>query len=137
MQWSQNCSFPDLLQDLTHKLELNTRIRSFLTSIHNPSKIVLNYRLVWKNERLFADPASIYLFEVNNSNTRTLCDMCSKLTIKSLELRHRRLMVSLLLLIYFTLFSGVPIVDAEQVNTATFRGLGIRQQMKKIIPYVI
>ena len=63
--------------------------------------------------------------------------MCSKLTIKSLELRHRRLMVSLLLLIYFTLFSGVPIVDAEQVNTATFRGLGIRQQMKKIIPYVI
>ena len=31
-------------------------------------------------------PAGIYLFKVNNENTRTMCKICSKLTIKTLEL---------------------------------------------------
>ena len=29
------------------------------------------------------DPAGIYLFKVNNGNTRTMCEICTKLTIKS------------------------------------------------------
>ena len=31
---------------------------------------------------------SIYLFKVNNSNTRKMCEICSKLTIKTREWRH-------------------------------------------------
>ena len=32
-------------------------------------------------------PADIYLFKVNNRNTRTRCEICSKLTIKTTERR--------------------------------------------------
>ena len=32
-------------------------------------------------------PAKIYLLKVNNRNTRARCEVCSKLTIKTLE-RH-------------------------------------------------
>ena len=28
-------------------------------------------------------PAGIYLFRVNDGNTRTMCEICSKLTIKT------------------------------------------------------
>ena len=34
------------------------------------------------------DPAGIYLLKVNNRNTRTRCEICSKLTIKTPERRH-------------------------------------------------
>ena len=32
-----------------------------------------------------ANPAGIYLLKVNNRNTRTRCEICSKLTIKTPE----------------------------------------------------
>ena len=32
-------------------------------------------------------PANIYLFKVNNKNTRKSCEICSKLTTKTLEWR--------------------------------------------------
>ena len=32
-------------------------------------------------------PAGIYLLKVNNRNTRTMCEICSKLTIKTPERR--------------------------------------------------
>ena len=32
--------------------------------------------------------AGICMLKVNNSNTRTRCEVCSKLTIKTLEQRH-------------------------------------------------
>ena len=35
-------------------------------------------------------PAGSYMFKVNNRNTRTRCEICSKLTIKTLERRHWR-----------------------------------------------
>ena len=35
-------------------------------------------------------PANIYLFKVNNRNTRKRCCICSKLTIKTPERRHWR-----------------------------------------------
>ena len=34
-------------------------------------------------------PANIYLFKVNNRNTRKRCEICSKLTIKTLERRQK------------------------------------------------
>ena len=33
-------------------------------------------------------PAGIYLLKVNNRNTRTRCEICSKLTINTPERRH-------------------------------------------------
>ena len=36
------------------------------------------------------NPAGIYLLKVNNRNTRTRCEMCSKLTIKTPERRQWR-----------------------------------------------
>ena len=33
-------------------------------------------------------PAGIYLFKVNNGNTRTICEICSKLTTKTTERCH-------------------------------------------------
>ena len=33
-------------------------------------------------------PANIYLFKVNNKNTRKMCEICSKLTIKTPEWRR-------------------------------------------------
>ena len=35
-------------------------------------------------------PAGIYMFKVNNRNTRTRCEICSKLTIKTPEPGHWR-----------------------------------------------
>ena len=44
------------------------------------------------------------MFKVNNRSTRTRCEICSKLTIKTPERR------------YFTPYSSVFIVNFEQVN---------------------
>ena len=48
-------------------------------------------------------PAEIYLLKFNNKNTRTRCEICSKLTIKIPERRHRRR-------------SGIFIVNFEHVS---------------------
>ena len=34
------------------------------------------------------NPAGIYMFEVNNRNTRTMCEICSRLTIKTPQRRQ-------------------------------------------------
>ena len=47
--------------------------------------------------------ASNYMFKVSNKNTRTRRDICSKLTIKTLERRHK-------------LCSGVFIVNFEHIS---------------------
>ena len=54
-------------------------------------------RLKWK-----AYPAGIHLLKVNNRNTRTRCEICSKLTIKAPERCHWRR-------------SGVFIVNFEHI----------------------
>ena len=41
---------------------------------------------IFKEKRII--PAGIYLFKVNNRNTKTRCKICSKLTIKIPERRH-------------------------------------------------
>ena len=51
-------------------------------------------------------PVNIYLFKVNNGNTRERCKICSKLTI---EVNTRG---------YFTPCSSVSTVDFEQVNVS-------------------
>ena len=48
-------------------------------------------------------PVGIHLFKVNNRNTRTRCEICSKLTIKTSSLTIRRR-------------SGVFIVNFEHIS---------------------
>ena len=48
-------------------------------------------------------PAGNYMFKVNNRNTRTRCEICSKLTIKTPERRQWRR-------------SGVFIVNFEHIS---------------------
>ena len=43
---------------------------------------------MWQLTSSPSNPASIYLLKVNNRNTRTRCEICSKLTIKTPERRH-------------------------------------------------
>ena len=50
-----------------------------------------------------SNPASIYLLKVNNRNTRTRCDICSKLTIKTPEP-------------YYWPRSGVFILNSEHIS---------------------
>ena len=47
-------------------------------------------------------PAGIYLLKGNNRNTRTRCEISSKLRIKTPERRHWRRSGSLLLMLTFT-----------------------------------
>ena len=66
------------------------------------------------------NPAENYLLKVNNRNTRTRCEICSKLTIKTLE-RRSTLLASFWCLYcqlwtYFTPSSSVFIVNFEQAN---------------------
>ena len=53
--------------------------------------------------KLDAFPAGNYMFKVNNRNTRTRCEICSKLTIKTPERRQWRR-------------SGVFIVNFEHIS---------------------
>ena len=53
----------------------------------------------------------IYLLKVSNRNTKTRCEMCSKLTIKTPELRNGVLIIQFWT--YFTPCSSVSIVNFE------------------------
>ena len=44
-----------------------------------------------------SNPAGIYLFKVKYGNTKTMCEICSKLKITTLERRHDVILVSLML----------------------------------------
>ena len=55
-----------------------------------------------------------YLFKVNNRNTRTRCERCSKLTIKTLERRQWLVFLLLTLNIFHTLW--LCAANFEQVN---------------------
>ena len=54
-------------------------------------------------EELESGPVSIYLLKVNNRNTRTRCEICSKLTTKTPEQHQWH-------------NSGIFIVNLEHVN---------------------
>ena len=79
--------------------------------------------------------ANIYLFKVNNRNTRNRREICSKLTIKTPEqCQGRRSGVLLLILNIFLPFSSVSIVDFEQVNVSLFHNISLGMHLKIIHP---
>ena len=55
-----------------------------------PSGKIGNYPVAFLLRRWQDYPAGNYMFKVNNRNTRTRCEICSKLTIKISERRHWR-----------------------------------------------
>ena len=52
-------------------------------------KLSHHFPLSKHNQMIFI-PAGMYLLKVNNRNTRTRCEICSKLTINTPERRHWR-----------------------------------------------
>ena len=62
--------------------------------------------------------ANIYMFKVNDRNTRKMCDKCSKLTTKTPKRRQWRRFVVVIVnfVTFYTPFPGVSNVDFEQVN---------------------
>ena len=67
------------------------------TSTDSSNLLKASKKLAWCH-----NPTNIYLFKVNDRNTRKRCEICSKLTIKTTKLRHSR--------------SGVFIVNAEHIS---------------------
>ena len=60
---------------------------------------------------------NIYLFIVNNGNTRKRCEICLKLTIKSSQQHSTVFIVNVKHVSYlFTPFSSISTVGFEQVN---------------------
>ena len=55
---------------------------------------------------MFISPAATYMLKANNKNTRTRCNMCSKLTMKTPERCRRR--------------SGVFVVNFEHIARLDF-----------------
>ena len=68
----------------------------------NGFRSLIRNRLI--NARMGNSPGGIYLFKVNNRNTRKRCEICSKLTIETPEQRQ-----------YFTPYSSVSIFNFEHV----------------------
>ena len=68
----------------------NTKFEKLL-GVTFDNRFIFNYHIsnIWKT---FCNkhPVSIYIFKVNNRNTRTRCDISSKLTIKTPERHHWR-----------------------------------------------
>ena len=74
--------------------------------------LTINIRVLSKR----LNPFGIYLLKVNNRNTSTRYEICSKLTIKTSERRQWRRCFHCQLWTYFTSWSSVSIVNFEQVN---------------------
>ena len=92
-------------KNLKVSLHQNGRIRAF-TNLYFP---VIRARENTGQLRLGSsstNPVGIYLFKVNKRNTRTMCEICSNLTIKTQERRHWRHWSR----------SGVFIVNFEQTS---------------------
>ena len=66
------------------------------------------------------NPAAIYLFKVNNRNTRARCKICPKLTIKSPE-QYQWCRSGVFIVNFEHTCTSVSIVNFEQVNAGWVR----------------
>ena len=71
-------------------------------NLHKGNSHIISFQLCY--------PTGNYLFKVNNRNTRTRCEICSKLTIKTLERLPWRC-------------SGVFIVNFEHISHLVLKSL--------------
>ena len=82
--------------------------------------------LLLMRERVI-NPVGIYMFKVNNRNTRTRCERCTKLIIKTPERRHWRLYCCGLFSLWY-----VSIVNFGQVNADWESSHVMRQRFKDL-----
>ena len=105
---------------INHWLYINCTLISFSLLVHVVNLITLQkscYDCMINFDKinfiqicyLVAYPVSIYWFKINNKNTRIMCEICSKLSIKIQE-QHQWHGTD------FTHCSGVSIINFEQVN---------------------
>ena len=83
-----NITFRRLIRNCNHMEIIMTNVfqrENWLTGFH----VLVTQDIKWFHE-FTSIPAYIYLFKVDNRNTRKRYEICSKLTIKSLERRHWR-----------------------------------------------
>ena len=59
-----------------------------MVAFHPFHKMLYMWHSIYGQKRLVYAPAGIYLLKVNNGNIRTICEICSKLTIKTPEQRQ-------------------------------------------------
>ena len=85
-----------------------------IRTISTRSACSLSWNEFWWLCMLLHRPAGIYLLKVNSRNTRTMCEICSKLTLKTPMVSFWCLFCKLW--IYFTPCSCVSIFNLEQVN---------------------
>ena len=89
-----------------------------IISCNNYKLLLLNWRHTNKCSIYSArfNPVGIYLLKVNNRNTRTRCEICSKLTIKTPERRQlRRSSVFIVNFEHISHLASVSIVNFEHV----------------------
>ena len=106
----------------------HSNLKSFLPQSHNLYMIgfsLKNWLDFSETNQIIGDsdarnkPAGIYLFKVNIRNTLIMCEICSRLIIKTPERCHsRRSGVFIVNFEEISHCSGVSIVDFEQVNTS-------------------
>ena len=111
-------TFITMVLKINEKLLVQTNDKIFtINSVIFLSNCTMNKEQV-EFEFLNCSQDGIYLFKVNNGNTRTMCEICSKLTIKTPERRHRHRFWCLYCELWtdITHCSCVFIVDFEQVN---------------------
>ena len=92
-----------ILENVDRLVIANEKLKSELLIIININNNLQNRTVNLEKQQSpknTIDQTSIYLFQVNNRNTRTSCEICSKLTIKTPE----RLSLLLILNIFYTLF---------------------------------
>ena len=87
-----NIMFSLISRGLNFKINNNLCLFKFLFNTEESTikhdKYLIHAQLIKCPNGLRRYPASIYLFKVNNRNTRKWCEICSKLPIKRLERRH-------------------------------------------------
>ena len=77
------------------------------------SKLLVNLILF---DIRYIDQVKIYLFKVSNRNNRKMCEICSKLTARTLERCQRRHSGAFIVNFeHISSFSSVSIVDIERV----------------------
>ena len=69
---------------------LNTGSTADFVGKHFVGNTVVNHEKSYESSFWEVIPASNYMFKVNNRNTRTKCEMCTNLTIKTPERLHWR-----------------------------------------------
>ena len=79
-------------------------------------EVKIPYVTLFCFHKLETIPDRNYMFKVNNRNTKTRYEICSKLTIKASERHQWRRCFHCQLWTYFTSWSSVSIVNFEQVN---------------------